>query len=109
VRYFENLIGDAGNWLQLRLEGGAGTNRSAIGARVRVRTGDVVQTQEVGGGHGHYGVQHDLALHFGLGGACEAEVEITWPDGARTAQRFEVQAGYRYDVLQGEMPRASAP
>ncbi len=106
VRYFENLLGQDGNWIQLRLEGGEGTNRSAIGARVEVRAGDVVQTQEIGGGHGHYGIQHDLALHFGLADACEAEVNITWPDGTRTEQRFTLQSGYRYHVVQGAQPQA---
>ncbi len=106
VRFFENRVGNAANWLQLRLEGGEGTNRSAIGARVQVRTGDVVQTQEVGGGHGHYGLQHDLTLHFGLADACEGEVTVIWPDAARTTERFTVQAGYRYHVLQGAVPAA---
>ena len=31
ARLFENVIGDAGNWVQLRLEGGPGSNRAAIG------------------------------------------------------------------------------
>ena len=106
VRYFENRVGNAANWVQLRLEGGAGTNRSAIGARVQVRTGGVVQTQEVGGGHGHYGMQHDLVLHFGLADGCQAEVTVSWPDATRTTERFTVQAGYRYHVLQGAVPVA---
>ena len=39
---------------------------------VEVSAGGVTQTQEVGGGHGHYGIQNDRILHFGLGEACEA-------------------------------------
>lgn len=104
VRYFENRLGDRGNWLQLELVGGPRTNRSAIGARVTVRTDQTTQTQEVGGGHGHYGIQHDTTLHFGLGAACEAEVEIRWPDRELTVERFDAVSGVRYRVEQGKAP-----
>ncbi len=104
VRFFENLAGDGGNFVQVRLEGGPGTNRSAIGARVRVTAGGVTQTQEVGGGHGLYGTQNDLVLHFGLGAACEAEVEVRWPDAALTVERFTLPAGHRFDLVQGQAP-----
>lgn len=107
VRFFENLAGDGGNFIQLRLEGGEGTNRSAIGARVRVTAGGVTQTQEVGGGHGHFGTQNDLVLHFGLGAACEAEVEVRWPDASLTTETFTLPAGHRFDVLQGQAPTAA--
>ena len=101
VRLFENQLGQTGNWVQLSLVGGAGSNRSAIGARVQVITVDgVVRTQEVGGGHGHYGMQHDLTLHFGLGAACVAKVNVRWPDGSLTEQTFEVQTGQRYRLDQ---------
>lgn len=105
ARLWENTIGQDGNWVQLKLVGGEGANRSAIGARVTIDTGDLVQTQEVGGGHGHYGIQHDLTRHFGLGSGCEAEVTVRWPDAELTTQTFTVQAGYRYEVVQGEEPR----
>lgn len=105
VRYFENVTGP-GHWLELSLEGGPGSNRSAIGARVEVRAGGRLQVQEVGGGHGHYGLQHDLALHFGLGDACAAEVTVRWPDAPLTTQRFTVQAGKRWHVSQGQEPVA---
>lgn len=105
VRLFENVLGETGNFVQLRLEGGTGTNRSAIGARVTVVAGGVTQTQEVGGGHGHYGAQHDLVLHFGLGAACEAEVTIRWPDGALTTETVTLPAGHRFLLSQGTHPR----
>ncbi len=101
VRLFENVIGDQGNWIQLHLEGGPGTNRAAIGARVEVTAGDVTQTQEVGGGYGHYGAQNDLVLHFGLGAACEADVTIRWPDAPLSTQSFRVVSGHRYAIVQG--------
>jgi len=104
VRIFENILGDRGNWVQLKLEGAAGTNRAAIGARVRVSTDGVTQTQEVGGGHGHYGAQNDMVLHFGLGDACEAEVTIRWPNASLHEQTFRVTAGHRFLVVEGTPP-----
>jgi hypothetical protein len=104
VRYFENLSSQ-GNWFQLTLEGGEFTNRSAIGARVTVTTPDgVSRTQEVGGGHGHYGIQHDLTLHFGLGANCEAEVTVRWPDHVLTTETVKLVSGYRFKLVQGEQP-----
>ncbi|MEQ9318919.1 MAG: ASPIC/UnbV domain-containing protein, partial [Polyangiaceae bacterium] len=82
-----------------------GTNRAAIGARVTVAGEDgVVQTQEVDGGHGHYGAQKDLTLHFGLGEACRAEVTVRWPNASLTTQTFELVSGYRYELVQGGEP-----
>ncbi len=104
MRFFENVVGSAGNWLALALEGGAGTNRSAIGARVTVRTSETTQTFEVGGGHGHYGVQHERTVHAGLGGACTADVTVRWPDRALTTQTFRVVGGKRYHLRQGDAP-----
>lgn len=105
VRFFENLSATAkSNWVQLRLEGGAGTNRAAIGARVTVTTCETTQTRNVDGGHGHFGVQDDLTLHFGLGAACHATVQIRWPDAGLSTQEFNVEAGHRYRVVQGAEP-----
>ncbi len=107
VRMFLNQFAQAGNWVQLGLTGGDFTNRSAIGARVTVSTADgVKRTHEIGGGHGHYGAQQDLVLHFGLGTACEADVTVRWPDGALTEQSFTVLSGYRFLVTQGQEPEA---
>lgn len=103
VHVFRNDLGQDGNWLRLKLEGGPGTNRAAIGARVRVTAGGVTQTQEVGGGYGHAGIQPDLTLHFGLGTACDVDrVEIRWPDLALTTEAFDnVRGNYRVHVTQG--------
>jgi hypothetical protein len=102
VRAFENVVGQDANWFQLSLEGAVGTNRSAIGARVSVTAGGVTQTQEIGGGYGHYGAQNPLTLHFGLGDACDAEVTVRWPDAAGTTETFDVVSGYVFDVSQGQ-------
>jgi hypothetical protein len=105
VRFFENIAGDGGNWVQIRLEGdGTSVNTSAIGARLRLVAGGRSQTREIGGGHGHYGAQDDLVQTFGLGSACEAEVTVRWPDAAQTTETFRVSAGHRFVLRRGARP-----
>ena len=106
VRAFEN-IGAAGNFLQLDLRGGEGTNAAAIGAQVTLRYGDLVQVVEVDGGHGHYGSQSERVLTVGLGAACEAEVTIRWPDAALTTETYTLPAGHRFVVRQGQRPEVA--
>lgn len=101
VRLYENQLAQDGNWLQIRLEGTT-ANRSAIGAVVEVDTGDRVQTFTVDGGHGHYGLQHDLLVHAGLGGACRADVTVTWPDADRSTETLTLTSGHRFRWVQGE-------
>jgi hypothetical protein len=104
VRLFLNVMGEGSNWLQLDLEGAPGTNRSAIGARVEVAAAGTTQTQYVDGGHGFFGQQRDMVLHFGLGESCVADVLVTWPDAGLSTQELTVHANARYHVLQGEDP-----
>ena len=108
VRLFENEIGADNNWLQLELEGAAGTNRAAIGARIEVITDDLTRASEVDGGHGHYGMQHGLVQHFGLGDNCDAKVIIRWPDAEGTEEVYRLSAGHRYQIRQGEPPAVMA-
>ena len=73
--------GTGHHWLTVRLIGGQGVNRDAIGARVTVATeGGPVQMQEVKSGSS-LGAGNELSLHFGLGSAPQATVTIVWPDG----------------------------
>jgi hypothetical protein len=75
-----------GNWVLLKLVG-TKSNRSAIGARVRLSAGDLVQTDEVRSG-GSYLSQSDLRLHFGLGTARRiSRVEIDWPSGVHQVEK----------------------
>ena len=107
VRFFEN-VSSPGNFVQISLEGGAGSNRAAVGARVIVKAGGVTQTKDVEGGHGHYGAEDDLTLHFGLGAACTADVSVRWPNGDLTTQTFTLPSGYRFTLKQGETPKVLA-
>jgi enediyne biosynthesis protein E4 len=76
----------AGNWISLKLVG-VKSNRSAIGARVRLTAGGLTQIGEVRSG-GSYLSQSDLRLHFGLGTARRIDsVEIRWPSGVRQVEK----------------------
>ncbi len=111
-RLWENLTNDAGeaNWLQLLLVGdGRGANASAIGARVEVTVDGLTQTQEVVGGHGQWGSQDPLELHFGLGAGCEAEVMVRWPDAAGTTQSFAIAGSGRYRLTMGSPQAVAEP
>jgi len=69
------------HWLKVKLEG-VKSNRSAIGARVTAHYGGNVQAQEVLSQASFYSV-NDFRLHFGLGAAESADLEIRWPNGAK--------------------------
>ena len=81
--------GNSNRWLLVKLVGGV-SNRSAIGAKVRLKAtigGKTFwQLREISGG-GTRG-QNDLRAHFGLGNATNAEVlRIEWPSGV--VQEFQ--------------------
>lgn len=92
--------GDRNNWLLVKCVG-TRSNRSAIGARVRVTAGDQAWIGEVSSGSGYYS-QNDLRLHFGLAKALKVDlVEVSWPSGARQSMR-DVKAN---QILRIEEPR----
>jgi hypothetical protein len=77
--------GNAHTFLSVDLSGRA-SNRSALGAVVTVRAGDLVQRAERRSG-GSYLSQNDMRLHFGLEKRTAIDaVEVRWPAGA--IQRF---------------------
>jgi hypothetical protein len=72
--------GKMGHWIQLRLEGGK-SNRSAIGAIVRIEAAGQIQTKPVLS-QSSYVSQNDLRLHFGLGRATRIDrMTVQWPSG----------------------------
>lgn len=75
-----NDVTGTGHWLKIKLTG-VKSNRSAIGARVTVSYGGMTQLQEVLSQTSYLSV-NDNRLHFGLGSAATADVEIRWPLGA---------------------------
>lgn len=68
------------HWVAFRLEGTT-SNRSAIGAELRVTAGGVTHTRVVDGGMG-FAAQNERRQLVGLGAAARVErVEIRWPSG----------------------------
>lgn len=77
----------AGNWLIVELEGSA-PNTDAIGAKVELQAGGLVQTRWIDGGQSYMSVSERVA-HFGLGAAESVDsLAVTWPDG--TTQNVSV-------------------
>jgi hypothetical protein len=74
--------GNKNNWIMIKCVG-TRSNRSGIGTRVNVASGEHSQIDEVMSGSSYYS-QNDLRLHFGLGRATEVDsVEIAWPSGLK--------------------------
>ena len=79
-RLLRNDGGNAHHWLQILLVGKI--HPDALGTRVEVIADGIRQVQERQSG-GSYLSSHDPRLHFGLGAATSAQVEIYWPDGTQ--------------------------
>jgi len=72
-----------GNWLKVELRQG-GNNRFAVGARLSIKTGNLVQSRRVSVGGGHASGIAGF-VHVGLGVAERATVRVQWPDGQWSA------------------------
>jgi hypothetical protein len=81
ARLYRNDGGNANNWISVRVRG-VKSNRSGIGAVVRVESASGPQWSTVRSGFS-YGSQSDLAQVFGLGGdRAVSSVVVEWPSGA---------------------------
>lgn len=75
-----NDNGNANNSILIKTVG-AKSNRSGIGARVKVVSGDLTQTDEVRSGDSYIS-QSDMRLHFGLEKRTKVDlIEVHWPSG----------------------------
>ena len=93
---YKNQTHSDHRWIGVDLMGSV-SNRSAIGARVRVVWEEGAQVQEVSGGIG-VSAQNQRRLHFGLGKTSGVEgMQIRWPSG-RT-QNVKQPELDRYHVL----------
>ena len=96
--------GNENHWLELQLEG-TKTNRSAIGARIKIEAetprGSRTFHAVVSSG-GSYGGS-PLAQHIGLGDATRIkQIEVTWPN-SHAEQRFEeVSLDHRYQIRENK-------
>jgi len=81
VKIYRNHVTEKNNWVQFKLEG-TKSNRSAIGAVVRLHWDGKVKKQVVSGGDA-FSSQSQRPLHFGLGESQSVDkIEIRWPSGA---------------------------
>ncbi len=94
-----NDVSGRNHWLKVKLVG-VKSNRSAIGARVTARYGGRVQGQEVLSQTSFYSV-NDFRLHFGLGAATRADLDVRWPNGGRESFAA-VEAGRLIVIREGE-------
>ena len=79
---FRNDGGNRNHWLNVRLIG-TKSNRSAIGAVVRIESASGKQWNMVRSGSS-YCSQSDLALTFGLGQDTKVnQLQVEWPSGAK--------------------------
>jgi hypothetical protein len=77
---YRNQVAADQHWIAFDLEG-TKSNRSAIGARVRVFWNGQQQLQELVAASG-YAAQNQRRLHFGLGATAHIDrVTIRWPSG----------------------------
>jgi enediyne biosynthesis protein E4 len=87
---------------------GAKSNKAAIGARVTVTCGDLMQFREVRSGTSYYS-QNDLRLHFGLGqSAVMNKVEVSWPSGQKDEYE-NLPADRIYTMVEGGTISERAP
>jgi hypothetical protein len=76
----QNEGNKSNHWVNLELRAKGG-NPLAIGARVTIKTGEIVQTEEIRSGTSYLS-QNDLRIHFGLGKAIKIDsIEIRWTSG----------------------------
>jgi hypothetical protein len=80
ILVYRNTVSAGAGWIEFELEG-TRSNRSAIGAQVRLFYDSEQQLQEVSGGSG-FCAQNQRRLHFGLGKNPRVEkAVIRWPSG----------------------------
>jgi hypothetical protein len=92
--------GNKQNWIKIKLVG-TKCNRTAIGARARVVTGNHSQIDEVRSGSSVMS-QSDLRLHFGLGKAQTIDViEVKWPTTQKIERFTQVKANQIFTIREG--------
>jgi hypothetical protein len=80
-----NAVDPKQHWIKVKLQG-TKSNRSTIGARVLLHYGERTQAQAVLSQSSYYSC-NDSRLHFGLGTATSADIDVYWPNGARETYR----------------------
>jgi hypothetical protein len=80
LQVYRNTVVPEHNWVAFELAG-TRSNRSAIGAEIRIYWDGMEQLQQIDGGSG-FAAQNQRRAHFGLGTASSIDrVVIRWPSG----------------------------
>ena len=88
ARFLRNdRASDKSNWLRFQLEG-TESNRSGIGAVVKLTAGGVTQRRMVSSARG-YLTAAELPVSFGLIQAKNVQAEVVWPNGKRQTVPLE--------------------
>ncbi len=91
---YHNLMPTGRHWVQFSLEGRK-SNRTAVGAQVRLKSGSQTRLQFISGGNSFAG-QSSSRIHFGLGEMAHVDqIEVRWPNGDK-----EVFGNIAVDKLQ---------
>ena len=93
--------GNKNNWIKIKLIG-TQCNRTAIGARARVVTGERAQIDEVHSGTSVMS-QSDLRLHFGVGEAKVVDlIEVKWPTTQKVEKFINLEVNQILTIREGE-------
>jgi hypothetical protein len=102
---FENPGGWGNHWITLRLIGKQ-SNRTAVGARIKITTRESGETRNIyltvstGGSFGESSIQQEIGL--GKAEAIEG-IEIRWPNRAKSVQRLgPLEMDSIYEITEGE-------
>ncbi len=91
---YRNTMPPGNHWVDFSLEG-TKSNRTAVGAQVRLTAGGMTRLQFISGGNSFAG-QSSARVHFGLGDVAKIDqIEVRWPAGER-----EVFTGIAVDRIQ---------
>ena len=104
LKVFRNEIGTQNHWIAVKLVTPPGTNRSAIGARVIVYSGDLVLTREISAGDGNFANQQPFILNFGLGARTNVDlIKVKWPNLQHTFTDYVPEGIDRMVVIDGNV------
>ncbi len=99
-----NAVNNQNHWVTLKLVGGAGSPRDAVGAKVFLTSAGSRQRADVFSG-GSYGSSSDQRVHFGLGSATKIDkLEIQWPSGNKQ-QVLLPGVDHVFTIVEGSEPK----
>ncbi|MCZ6676542.1 MAG: CRTAC1 family protein [Candidatus Poribacteria bacterium] len=95
-----NEGGNRNNWLHVKLIGTKG-NRDGVGAKIRLKAGDLIQLREIAAGSSFLS-SNSLVAEFGLGRQTAVDwVEVTWL-GGKTERFSDIQSNRRIVLMEGK-------